>query len=145
VLDTLRALGRSFGLAAIIVTHDISVVAYLCSITAVMYAGRIVEYGPTDTLTKTPAHPYTMGLMNASPDLYRAGDPLMPIEGAPPDLAAPPHGCRFAPRCPFALPACHETDPHAVVVADGHRAACLRADEAPALRELARKAASWSR
>ena len=145
VLDTLRALGRDLGLAAIIVTHDISVVAYLCGITAVMYAGRIVEYGPTAALTAAPAHPYTMGLMNASPDLDRVGDPLVPIDGAPPDLSDPPRGCRFAPRCPFALPACRETDPAAVAVGENHRAACLRAGEAPALRERARKAATWSR
>ena len=145
VLDTLRTLGRELGLAAIIVTHDISVVAYLCGITAVMYAGRIVEYGPTEALTSAPAHPYTMGLMNASPDLYRVGEPLVPIEGAPPDLAHPPPGCRFAPRCPFALPACRETDPEAFLVEEGHRAACLRAGEAGSLRELARKAATWSR
>jgi len=149
VLDTLRALGRDLGLSAIIVTHDISVVAYLCGITAVMYAGRIVEYGPTDALTRAPAHPYTMGLMNASPDLYEAHDLLIPIDGAPPDLADPPRGCRFAPRCPFALPACRETDPTSVAVGDGHRSACLRAAEAPALRALAEKtkrgAATWSR
>jgi len=145
VLDTLRALGRDLGLSAIIVTHDISVVAYLCGITAVMYAGRIVEYGPTQALTSAPAHPYTMGLMNASPDLYRVGEPLVPIDGAPPDLAHPPPGCRFAPRCPFALPACRETDPEAFAVGEGHRAACLRAGEADSLRELARKAATWSR
>jgi peptide/nickel transport system ATP-binding protein len=145
VLDTLRALGRELGLSAIIVTHDISVVAYLCGITAVMYAGRIVEYGPTAALTGAPAHPYTMGLMNASPDLYRVGEPLVPIDGAPPDLAHPPPGCRFAPRCPFALPACRETDPEAFTVGEDHRAACLRAGEAPSLRELARKAATWSR
>jgi peptide/nickel transport system ATP-binding protein len=114
-----------------------------------MYAGRIVECGPTGALTDAPAHPYTMGLMNASPDLDRAGDPLVPIDGAPPDLSDPPRGCRFAPRCPFALPACREADPPAVAVGEGHRAACLRAAEAPALRELARKtnvkAATWSR
>jgi peptide/nickel transport system ATP-binding protein len=145
VLDTLRALGRDLGLSAIIVTHDISVVAYLCDITAVMYAGRIVEYGPTDALTRAPAHPYTMGLMNASPDLDRAADLLVPIDGAPPDLSAPPRGCRFAPRCPFAQPACWDSDPAAVNVGEGHRAACLRAGEASELRELARKAATWSR
>ena len=145
VLDTLRALGRELGLAAIIVTHDISVVAYLCGITAVMYAGRIVEQGPVEAPTSAPAHPYTMGLMNASPDPYRVGEPLVPIEGAPPDLAHPPPGCRFAPRCPFVLPACRETDPEAVAVGEGHRAACLRRAKQGSLRELARKAATWSR
>ena len=78
---------------------------------AVMYAGRIVEWGPTERVMREPAHPYTMGLMNASPDLASAGDELVPIEGAPPNLADPPHGCRFAPRCAFAERACLETDP----------------------------------
>jgi peptide/nickel transport system ATP-binding protein len=143
VLDTLRALGRDLGLSAIIVTHDISVVAYLSSLTAVMYAGRIVETGPTDALTRAPAHPYTMGLMNASPDLERAAELLVPIEGAPPDLRDPPRGCRFAPRCPFALDACRETDPAMVAVGEGHRAACLRAGEAAALRAQAKEGATW--
>jgi len=140
VLDTLRALGRDLGLSAIIVTHDISVVAYLCSLTAVMYAGRIVEYGPTAALTRAPAHPYTMGLMNASPDLDRAVETLVAIDGAPPDLSRPPRGCRFAPRCRFALPACRESEPAAVAVGDQHRSACLRAGEAPALRAAAGRA-----
>jgi peptide/nickel transport system ATP-binding protein len=86
-----------------------------------------------------------MGLMNASPDLYEPVESLAPIEGAPPNLADPPKGCRFAPRCPFALPACRETDPPSVVVAPGHSAACLRATEAGALRVAARKASTWTR
>src|SRR5260370_26877678 len=81
VLDTIRGLSQELGLSAIIVTHDISVVAYLCSMIAVMYAGRIVEYGPTGRVMSEPVHPYTMGLMNASPDLARAGEELTPIEG----------------------------------------------------------------
>jgi peptide/nickel transport system ATP-binding protein len=144
VLDTIRGLGRDLGLSAIIVTHDISVIAYLCSLTAVMYAGRIVEQGATEALTRRPAHPYTMGLMNASPDLYEPVESLAPIEGAPPDLTDPPKGCRFASRCLFALPACRETDPPPVVVAPGHSAACLRATEAGALRVAARKASTWT-
>jgi peptide/nickel transport system ATP-binding protein len=145
VLDTIRGLGRDLGLSAIIVTHDISVVTYLCGLTAVMYAGRIVEQGTTEALTRRPAHPYTMALMNASPDLHQPVESLAPIEGAPPDLADPPRGCRFAPRCPFALPACHVTDPAPVAVAPGHSAACLRAAEAGTLRDAARKASTWIR
>lgn len=144
VLDTIRGLGQDLGLSAIIVTHDISVVAYLCHFTAVMYAGRIVENGPTGALTRAPSHPYTMGLMNASPDLHEPVDVLVPIEGAPPNLAQPPVGCRFAPRCPFALPLCHETEPVAVLAGPDHFAACHRAGEAETLREAARKAATWS-
>jgi peptide/nickel transport system ATP-binding protein len=145
VLDTIRGLGRDLGLSAIIVTHDISVVTYLCGLTAVMYAGRIVEQGTTEALTKRPTHPYTMGLMNASPDLHEPMETLVPIEGAPPDLADPPKGCRFAPRCPFALAACREADPPPVAVGQGHSAACFRAAEAGSLREAARKASTWTR
>jgi peptide/nickel transport system ATP-binding protein len=138
VLDTIRNLSLELGLSAIIVTHDISVVAYLCSMIAVMYAGRIVEWGPTERVMEAPAHPYTMGLMNASPDLANAGEELLPIEGAPPNLAQPPQGCRFAPRCMFAERACGETDPAMAALATDHSAACLRAGEASELRRQAR-------
>jgi peptide/nickel transport system ATP-binding protein len=143
VLDTIRSLSLELGLSAIIVTHDISVVAYLCSMIAVMYAGRIVEYGPTERVMAEPAHPYTMGLMNASPDLARAGEELTPIEGSPPSLLQPPPGCRFAPRCPFALAACREAMPATSQLARDHSAACLRAGEAAQLREKARETVTW--
>jgi peptide/nickel transport system ATP-binding protein len=147
VLDMLGAVGREMGVAAIFVTHDISVVAYLCSITAVMYAGRIVEYGPTDDVLARPAHPYTMGLMNAFPDLESAADELAPIEGSPPDLHRPPWGCRFAARCPFVEEKCRTGYPQAATIAQGnspgHWAACWRTDEAASLRLAATKAATW--
>jgi peptide/nickel transport system ATP-binding protein len=145
VLDTIRGLSTDLGLSAIIVTHDISVVAYLCSVVAVMYAGRIAEFGPADKVMREPAHPYTMGLMNASPDLERAGEDLVPIEGSPPSLVAPPPGCRFAERCPFALPACSEAQPPMIDVATGHRAACIRSGEVRELRARAREASTWRR
>ena len=144
VLDTLRRLGEEMHAATIFVTHDIAVVAYLCGIVAVMYAGRIVEYGPASDVLTRPSHPYTMGLMNAFPDLEGPADMLAPIEGSPPDLHDPPPGCRFAPRCPFALAVCGSMPPK-VDVADGHWTACHRADEAPGLREDARKASTWVR
>jgi peptide/nickel transport system ATP-binding protein len=143
VLDTLRGLGEQLDVAVIIVTHDISVVAYLCGITAVMYAGRIVEYGPTAELLARPAHPYTMGLMNAFPDLDGPAATLAPIKGSPPDLHAPPTGCRFAERCPFVEDACITSYPGRIAVADGHTVSCRRAHEAPALRVLAKDADTW--
>jgi peptide/nickel transport system ATP-binding protein len=143
VLDCLRGLSAEMGVSGLFVTHDISVVAYLCNVTAVMYAGRIIEYGPTSEVLARPAHPYTMGLMNAFPDLETPHQTLAPIEGAPPDLHAPPPGCRFAPRCPFVEPACTETDPASVTVAPGHWAACRRAGEAVALRAEAEKVSTW--
>jgi len=143
VLDTIRGLSLELGLSAIVITHDISVVAYLCSTIAVMYAGRIVEAGPTARVMAEPAHPYTMGLMNASPDLTRAGAELVPIEGSPPSLMHPPPGCRFAARCPFVLSECRAAMPETSDVAPGHSAACLRAAESAELRRKAQEAATW--
>ena len=109
VLDTLRDLQRRLRLSVIMITHDISVVAYCCDSIVVMYAGQVVESGPSATVLGQAAHPYTMGLCNAFPDLERAADLLVPIEGSPPDLHDTPAGCRFAPRCPFAVAHCmHE-------------------------------------
>ncbi len=143
VLDMLRRLGTELNLTAVFVTHDIAVVAYLCTVTAVMYAGRIVEYGPTADVLARPAHPYTMGLMNAFPDLEGPTQDLAPIEGSPPDLHVPPPGCRFAARCPFVRPVCTDAYPAAEPVAPGHWAACHRIGEAAALRVEAAKAVTW--
>ena len=87
----------------VLVTHDISVVAYLCDDVVVMYAGQVIESGPVREVLARPRHPYTMGLRNAFPDLMSDALELVPIGGSPPDLSDPPPGCRFAPRCPFAL------------------------------------------
>lgn len=144
VLDMLRQLGEEMHVATIFVTHDISVVAYLCSLTAVMYAGRVVEYGPTSDVLARPAHPYTMGLMNAFPDLAGPSGTLAPIRGSPPDLHAPPPGCRFAARCPFVLDVCTAVYPQSVAVAGGHVAACHRTAEVDALRAGARMAETWA-
>ncbi len=143
VLDTFRQLSERMGVATVFVTHDISVVAYLCSVTAVMYAGRIVEYGPTSEVLARPSHPYTMGLMNAFPDLVGPLQDLAPIEGSPPDLHDPPPGCRFAARCPFAVEACQETYPGQSDVGAGHSVACHRAADAPMLRGAAQAAVTW--
>jgi len=142
VLDVFRSLQRELALAMILVTHDISVVAYVCDRMVVMYAGKVVEDGATVEVLERPRHPYTMGLTNAFPDLDRAGAALVSIEGSPPDLLDPPRGCRFSPRCPFALPLCSAVEP--VLEAEGaHRVACHRSHEAPALRERAWETATW--
>jgi peptide/nickel transport system ATP-binding protein len=143
VLDVMKELQARLGLAMILVTHDVAVVAYACDRVVVMYAGRVVESGPVRAVLEAPLHPYTMGLMNAFPDLERAGGELVPIEGAPPSLLDPPAGCRFAPRCPFAVARCAE-DPTLMEVAPDHHAACWRAGEAPALRPRAAQAATWA-
>lgn len=145
VLDTLRDLQRRLRLAVIMITHDISVVAYCCDSVVVMYAGQVVESGPSATVLGAPAHPYTMGLCNAFPDLERAGDILVPIQGSPPDLQEPQQGCRFAPRCPFAIERCAREAPPLSELASGHHVACWRDMEAAALRPLATEAATWMR
>jgi peptide/nickel transport system ATP-binding protein len=145
VLDTLRDLQRRLRLAVIMITHDISVVAYCCDSIVVMYAGQVVESGPSTTVLGAPAHPYTMGLCNAFPDLERAADLLVPIQGSPPDLHDMLQGCRFEPRCPFAIDRCTRETPPLTELASGHLVACWRDTEASILRPLATKAATWMR
>jgi peptide/nickel transport system ATP-binding protein len=145
VLDTLRELQRQLRLAVIMITHDISVVAYCCDSIVVMYAGQVVESGPSTTVLGAPAHPYTMGLCNAFPDLERAADLLVPIQGSPPDPHETPEGCRFAPRCPFAFDRCAREAPPLTELASGHLVACWRDAEAAVLRPLATEAVTWMR
>ncbi|WP_386629388.1 ABC transporter ATP-binding protein [Sulfitobacter geojensis] len=144
ILDQMRDLQRELGISIIMVTHDISVVAYICDRTVVMYAGEVVEDCDTATLLSEPLHPYTMGLKNAFPDIASAGSgTLTPISGAPPDLAHPPSGCRFAARCPFATDHCRAVSPVLEKQAEGHSVACHRAHEAAQLREQAAQPETW--
>lgn len=144
ILDQLRSLQQQLGLSVVMVTHDISVVAYICDRTVVMYAGRVVEDCDTATLLNAPLHPYSMGLKNAFPDLKSSGaGVLTPIAGSPPDLANPPKGCRFAARCPFATDLCRSSDPDLIEAAPGHTVACHRAGEAALLREKAKRRETW--
>ncbi|MCY6382597.1 ABC transporter ATP-binding protein [Hoeflea prorocentri] len=144
ILDTLKSLQEKLGISVILVTHDISVVAYVCDRIVVMYAGRVVESGDTETVLTKPCHPYTMGLYNAFPDLQSSAGLLTPIEGHPPDLRDPPTGCRFAPRCPFVKDQCRSTDVALVDVGGGHASACLRHAEANALRKEAERSETWA-
>lgn len=145
ILDQLRELQQAMGISVILVTHDISVVAYICDRTVVMYAGEVIEDAETSILLSEPLHPYTMGLKNAFPDIKSAGTGVLtPIAGAPPDLADPPNGCRFAARCPFAIDLCRSVSPELTVMAPGHAVACHRSDEADALRALAADPHTWA-
>src|SRR5215813_13271163 len=118
-LRLLKDIQRETGLAMVFVTHDLGIVAKLCDRVAVMYAGRIVETGTTRDIFDRPRHPYTIGLLNCLPTLRRGREPLVAIEGQPPDLAALPAGCRFAARCPLVEPACLETDPALETIGEG--------------------------
>src|SRR5664279_2445517 len=107
ILELLGRLCADLGLALLLVTHDLSVVAQTCEDVAVMYAGEIVEQGPIDELYHSAAHPYTRALFAATPDLY--GDEAVgSIPGAPPDLSSPVIGCAYRPRCPVAFEPCVE-------------------------------------
>jgi peptide/nickel transport system ATP-binding protein len=144
VLDVLRELQSRLNLAMILITHDMAVVAYACDRVAVMYAGQIVESGPIAEVLERPLHPYTMGLTHAFPDVRGEAAELVPIEGAPPTLLNPPRGCRFAARCPFAEARCLAAPPPLAASGPDHLAACWRSAEAPALRGLAARPATWA-
>ena len=109
ILELMRELNRDFGTAIVLISHDLGVIAGVCSRVLVMYAGEVVEEGPTEQVLAEPRHPYTWALMNAVPRLgMTAGGRLTTIEGMPPDPLSTPPGCRFAPRCPFRVEKCAE-------------------------------------
>ena len=123
ILELLRRLRAELGMAVLLITHDLGVVAGFADRLAVMYAGRLVELGPTETLLADPAHPYTIGLLRSLPRLDRPRQAaLTPIEGSPPDLASNLEGCPFAPRCAWRLDRCW-TDAPPLVLGAGERLA----------------------
>jgi peptide/nickel transport system ATP-binding protein len=124
VLNLLADLRDREGLAILYVTHDIASARYLADVIAVMYAGQIIESGPAAQVTDAPAHPYTQLLLSAAPDPDRAEPPSLRGRGAPPNLIRPPSGCRFHPRCPFAMTVCADERPAAIEVAPGQSSAC---------------------
>jgi peptide/nickel transport system ATP-binding protein len=130
ILELLDGLCGNFGLALVLVTHDLLVVAQLCDRAAVMYAGEIVEHGSVEVLFHEPRHPYTRLLFAATPDLYDSGEKVASIPGAPPRLDRPLQGCPFQPRCPWAFDRCREDRPLLERVGVEHVAAC-HLNEAP--------------
>lgn len=130
VLKAMADLRERLGLSMILVSHDLSVVAQTCDDVAVMYAGRIVEYGPVEEVFTNPLHPYTQGLTQAFPDIDAERAPIVSIPGTPPNLINPPAGCRFHPRCPLADEACRRIDPElAEKGRAGHKVACLKVSD----------------
>ena len=123
-LGLLEELQQRHRLAMIFVTHDLGIVARVCDRVAVMYGGRIVEIGPVRQLFTAPAHPYTKALLEAIPRLGARRGRLTTIEGQPPDLAALPAGCAFAPRCPHAVDRCRQEAPGETTLAPGHATRC---------------------
>lgn len=144
ILERINALQCDYGGSLIMVTHDISVIAQTCKKIAVMYGGKIIEYGTVSQVLKKPLHPYSMGLKNAFPSLIGMKKTLISIPGTPPDLLKPGDGCRFEPRCPFSLQECKTREP-SPREAGGRIVACHRCDEADKLRELAAEEATWEK
>lgn len=126
ILLLIRELQKEYGLSVIFVTHDIGVAAEVADRIAVMYAGRIVEQGRVADIIRDPKHPYTKGLLGARVELAHGRDRLITIPGAPPDLAALPPGCAFAPRCAEASETCHRDVPRLTALDDTASVACVR-------------------
>jgi peptide/nickel transport system ATP-binding protein len=124
ILDLMRMLREETGTAIILITHDLGVIAELAHDVAVMYSGRIVEKAAVADLFREPQHPYTIGLLGSIPKLHLEQERLPAIEGQVPNPIAPPPGCRFEPRCPFATPKCRAEEPPLIEVTRGHEAAC---------------------
>jgi oligopeptide/dipeptide ABC transporter ATP-binding protein len=126
ILELLETLRRELRLSLLFITHDFGVVAQIANRVAVMYAGRVVEQGPTDEVLRRPRHPYTEGLLRAAPRLAR--EKLVPIAGTVPTLDALPRGCSFGPRCPRHVEGCDAAMPeliHARGAAENHLARCI--------------------
>jgi len=128
VLDLMYELKEKLGMALIMITHDLGVVAKMCDIVAVMYAGKIVEYGTLEDIFNTPMHPYTEGLFNSLPNVNDRGAELKPIPGLMPDPTKLPKGCAFEPRCRYATEECK--NPLAMkTISNTHTVLCKRYDE----------------
>ena len=124
VLELLREIQKTLGLAIVLVTHDLGVVAEVCDAVVVMYGGKVAEYGEADAIYNAPQHPYTQRLLASFPDVNKPSDKLLSIPGTPPRLTELPRGCRFEPRCNVKIDACAEIDPRLVEVGEGHEVAC---------------------
>jgi len=115
---------KSTGTSIILITHDIALASERSDKIAVMYAGKVVEYGKVRDVIDKPAHPYTIGLIDSVPDLWSDKE-VKSIPGNPPDLRNPPSGCRFNPRCPFKTAECERTEPRLIDIGGGHYVACI--------------------
>jgi oligopeptide/dipeptide ABC transporter ATP-binding protein len=123
IVQLLRELRATTGMAILLITHDLALTAELCDRLAVLYAGRLAEVGPLEHLVRTPRHPYTNALLQSRPHLGMTGD-IPSIPGTVADLIRPPSGCRFHPRCPNRLAVCSEVQPVLASVPPGQQAAC---------------------
>jgi oligopeptide transport system ATP-binding protein len=125
IIDLMKTISVKTDSSIILITHDLGVVADMAQRVVVMYAGKIIEQGTVDEIFYNPQHPYTWGLLRSVPRLdTNANEELVPIPGTPPDLFAPPKGCAFAARCPYAMNQCLEVDPEHTTLSETHSSAC---------------------
>jgi len=133
ILKELKRIQKDLGMSIIYISHDIAVIAEVTDSLGVMYAGKLVEYGPTASVFARPRHPYAYLLLRSTPSITGPRRQLAPLEGEPPDLLDPPTGCRFHPRCPFATEQCERDEPPLEEIGGGHRVACWHHDQVPEL------------
>ena len=124
ILELIQKLQDELGLAVIMITHDLGIIADMCDDIIVMYAGSIAERGSADDIFYNPHHEYTKGLLHSIPTMEKTDDMLIPIAGSPVDMLAMPAGCPFAPRCPSAMKVCMTEMPEELEIGDGHFASC---------------------
>jgi peptide/nickel transport system ATP-binding protein len=129
VLEMMQSLKKKLGTSIIMITHDLGVVANICDVVAVIYAGEIVEYGTAEDIFDRAAHPYTKGLLNSLPRLKSKERRLKPINGLMPDPSDLPEGCKFGVRCPYATERCGKDNPQARDIGSGHLVKCVLAEE----------------
>jgi peptide/nickel transport system ATP-binding protein len=128
VLRMLRELRERLGLTLVLISHDLSIMGAMCDRIAVMYAGKVVEVGPSGEVIARPKHPYTEALLNSILEVGRINQATARIRGAPPNMLSPPTGCRFHPRCPYAFEKCKLAEPP-LLLSSGREAACWLGDE----------------
>ncbi len=139
ILRELKRIQTEMGMSILYISHDIAVIAEVTDSLGVMYAGKLVEYGPTAEVFARPRHPYAYLLLRSTPSITGPRRQLAPLAGEPPDLLNPPSGCRFHPRCPFATERCSVEEPPLAEISGGHRVACWNYEDVPELEtELVR-------
>jgi peptide/nickel transport system ATP-binding protein len=131
ILEELRKIQHDLGMSIIYISHDIAVIAEITDLIGVMYAGKLVEMGPTRDIFANPRHPYTWLILSSTPSITGPRRALAPLEGGPPNLRDPPSGCRFHPRCPFATQQCIDEEPRLTEIGDNHTIACWNHEQVP--------------
>lgn len=129
IINLLKSLKSKLGLSVLLISHDLGIMSEMSNTIGIMYAGKIVENAPTEAIFTSPLHPYTQGLLSSRPMLRGPITRLRSIPGLPPDLLQPPAGCRFHPRCPYAMEKCTKLEPELLEIEKGHYAACHLLEE----------------